>query len=163
MKNELNKTEIIPVTELIRQYLQERDKNKELIESFAQRHKFSKEEYDIEINNKIYTIERKDNKENKRKERIIQTKLFLIDIAKKLNKSLIWVYQELVLNGYGEDIDPNSEIYQVALLANEDVSIIKDKYNKKELIWYENLCILNGHLYEEMLCVKRVTKKLKKN
>ena len=103
VKNNREGTRIIPVTTEIREYLKKSEENKKKIEDFVKKYNFSKEKYDIMIdeNNNII-IQNKNIKEKNIIEKIDNKELFLRDVAKKLNKSIIWVYQEMVLSGYGK-------------------------------------------------------------
>ncbi len=80
--------------------------------------------------------------------------------AEDYDKSLVWVYQSMVLDGYGRYIDMNSDIYQASLIAYVDVlSVIENK--KENLPFFEKFCVLEGDLYNQMLLFdkkKRVKK-----
>ena len=156
VKNNSEGTRIIPVTTEIREYLKKSEENKKKIEAFVKKYNFSKEKYDIIIDkNNNVIIQNKNIKEKNIIEKIDNKELFLRDVAKKLNKSIIWVYQEMVLSGYGKYIDSESTIYQVAALAKKDVSI---NLKKEEMIEYENSYLLNGNIYEEKLKTKNLKK-----
>lgn len=150
---------IIPITHDIREYLKYKEKNDE--KTLSIKSKFNEEKYDIikEEGKIIITKKGEYTIDN----RLIEEKLlFLKSIKEKLDKSLIWVYQEMVLSGYGYNIDPESDIYKVTELAYEDRNIILKNKTEKDLIWYENFCMLQGNLYEEMLLLKKVFNKEKK-
>ena len=150
---------IIPITHDIREYLKYKEKNDE--KTLSIKSKFNEEKYDIikEKGKIIITKKGEYTIDN----RLIEEKLlFLKSIKEKLDKSLIWVYQEMVLSGYGYNIDPESDIYKVTELAYEDRNIILKNKTEKDLIWYENFCMLQGNLYEEMLLLKKVFNKEKK-
>ena len=153
----MNNNKIIPVTNEIRNYLKKQLTIEE-VEKELKKYGFSKEIYDVIKETGKTTIVNKKEEEKNKKETIEEKILFLEDIARKMGKSIIWVYQELVLSGYGEYIDKNSDIYKVSLLAYKDVQSILKKSTKEEVIWFENFCVLNGTLYEE----KYECKKLKR-
>ncbi|MBQ6494847.1 MAG: hypothetical protein IJI49_02465 [Bacilli bacterium] len=85
-------------------------------------------------------------------------------IASEIDKSLVWVYQSMVLDGYGKYIDRDSDIYQASLIAFSDVLT----FANNDIIWmlpiYEEDCILNGRIYNDLLFIDRLkkTKKRKK-
>ena len=76
---------------------------------------------------------------------------FYYDIAEKNNKSLVWIYQSMVLAGLGDYVDFESDIYQASLMAYVDVLALI--YNNKfdYLPFYEETCVLEGSLYDDML------------
>ena len=85
-------------------------------------------------------------------------------IASEIDKSLVWVYQSMVLDGYGKYIDRDSDIYQASLIAFSDVLT----FANNDIVWmlpiYEEDCILNGRIYNDLLFIDRLkkTKKRKK-
>lgn len=84
--------------------------------------------------------------------------------ASENDKSLVWVYQNMVLDGYGKYIDRDSDIYQASLIAFSDILT----FANNDVIWmlpvYEEDCILNGRFYNDLLFIERLkkTKKRKK-
>ena len=84
--------------------------------------------------------------------------------ASENDKSLVWVYQNMVLDGYGKYIDRDSDIYQASLIAFSDILT----FANNDVIWmlpvYEEDCILNGRFYNDLLFIERIkkTKKRKK-
>ena len=84
--------------------------------------------------------------------------------ASENDKSLVWVYQNMVLDGYGKYIDRDSDIYQASLIAFSDIL----RFANNDVIWmlpvYEEDCILNGRFYNDLLFIERLkkTKKRKK-
>lgn len=80
---------------------------------------------------------------------------YYLDIANKKNKSLVWVYQSMVLVGLGNYVDFDSDIYQASLMAYVDVLALI--YNNKFdcLPFYEETCVLEGSLYDDMLFMEK--------
>lgn len=82
--------------------------------------------------------------------------------ASENDKSLVWVYQSMVLDGYGKYIDRESDIYQASLIALSDILT----FANDNVIWmlpvYEEDCILNGRLYNDLLFIDRLKKTKKK-
>ena len=157
----MKRSDIIPVTHEIRNYLKsqlpEKEKNK-ILNKLG----LNPEDYDVikEIGKIIITNIEEDYQE---KMETIDNKIFFLkDLAEKMDKSLVWVYQEMVLNGYGKYIDRNSDIYKASLLAYEDVELILNILPQDEERWYEDFCILNGDLYEQELNYKEIFSKRRK-
>ena len=73
------------------------------------------------------------------------------NVASRDGKSDIWVYQNLVLDGFGRYVDGDSDMYQEALLAYSDVIKIVNSDKKDSLDFFEEVCILEGDIYKEML------------
>ena len=146
----MDRSEIIPVTYEIRKYLNNQPTR---IEEDEILYKFG---LDIKNNRvikeigKIIITNKKEEYQNK-KETMENKLIFLKDIAKKMHKSLVWVYQEMVLSGYGECIDKNSDIYQESLLAYEEVSLALTILPKDEERWFEENHILTGNINEKKL------------
>lgn len=150
-----SKKEVIPVTSLIRDYLKEMEVSDEEKDRFSsivsEGHYLKKERFKYIITND------KDNKTN------IDDKIsFYNNIATKLDKSLVWVYQELVLNGYGEYIDHNSDIYKASLLAYSDISYFIEKNDIEGLKFYEKYCILDKNIYGDCVISKKCKKLIKR-
>ena len=156
----MNNNRIIPVTYEIRNYLNNQLLKEEEI-NYLKKIGLSAEKYNVIVEKGKTTIV--DKKENsKQKQETIDAKIaFLKDIASKMDKSIIWIYQELVLKGYGEYIDENSDMYQASLLAYNDVMLALNNHPEEVVRWYEDFCILNGSLYEEAVIYKK--KKHKKD
>ena len=78
------------------------------------------------------------------------------------DKSLVWVYQSMVLDGYGKYIDSKSDIYQASLIALTDVI----SFAHLDILWmlptYEEDCILGGRIYNDLLFLERSKKTLKR-
>ena len=84
------------------------------------------------------------------------------NVASRDGKSDIWVYQNLVLDGFGRYVDGDSDMYQEALLAYSDVIKIVNSDKKDSLDFFEEVCILEGDIYKEMLReeqLRRIRKK----
>lgn len=73
------------------------------------------------------------------------------NVASRDGRSDIWVYQNLVLDGFGRYVDGDSDMYQEALLAYSDVIKIVNSDKKDSLDFFEEVCILEGDIYKEML------------
>ena len=135
-----SKKEVIPVTSLIRDYLKEMEVSDEEKDRFSsivsEGHYLKKERFKYIITND------KDNKTN-------------ID-------DLVWVYQELVLNGYGEYIDHNSDIYKASLLAYSDISYFIEKNDIEGLKFYKKYCILDKNIYGDCVISKKCKKLIKR-
>ena len=140
--------DIIPVTYSIRQYLIYQEEMKKKIKMFSEKNGFSLDEYNIFLRNSCINIEKKNDNKRDYNSEFENRVMFLKNIAKKINKSSIWVYQELVLSGYGEYISSDSDIYQLAMLAYEDVSYILENKGEESAIMFENSSVLNGNVYE---------------
>ena len=74
-----------------------------------------------------------------------------LNMAVTKNKSLVWVYQNMVLSGFGNYVDFDSDIYQASLMAFVDVISILNSDENVYLPFFEDMCILEGHLYDDML------------
>ena len=148
---------ILPVTNEIRNYLRNQLSNEE-VERELKKYGFSKEIYKVIKGVGKTIIANKDNEAKNKKETIQEKIIFLKDIARKMDKSLIWIYQELVLSGYGEYIDEDSDIYKAALLANKDVQNILKKSTEEYALWYEDFCVLNGTAYDEKVKPKKLVR-----
>lgn len=149
---------ILPVTHEIREYLKKEPTKREkkiLLNNLG----FDDNKFDI--TKKIgKTIITKKGEKIYNKNSINNRLNFLSDIAQKLNKSLIWIYQEMVLDGYAEEISEESDIYQAALLAYKDTEYLLRNSNEQELILFEEYYVLNGTFYNQKLEIqKSLTKK----
>ena len=89
------------------------------------------------------------------KDRRIDPWEWIIDFAKENDKSLVWVYQSMVLSGLGNYIDMDSDIYQASLMAFVDVISIVNSDKREQLPFFEDMCILEGHLYDDMLFIEK--------
>ena len=144
-------TKIIPVTNAIREYLNKHEKKDKEIKEMYHKLGFDKDKYNVFRENHNINIKIKGNNNDERREEIVQKKyLFLKNIANKINKNIIWVYQEMVLSGYGHDIDEESLMYKAALRANKDVQEILQTKGENDAIWFEDYNVLIGHLYEDL-------------
>ena len=83
---------------------------------------------------------------------------YYTSVALVNGKSLIWVYQSLVLSGYGKYVDINSDMYQVSLMAYLDVLKIMSGSKKKRISFFEKYCILDGTIYEDMFKIEQLGK-----
>ena len=155
------KKEIIPVTCSIRNYLISEKDNELIYESLY--HKLHFFEYRIFKRNGAIHIERDSMDSKLLYEKEIYEKIqFFMEVAEKLHKSLVWVYQEMVLYGYGYDIKSNSDIFKASMMAYEDVSYIRDKFGDEEAFLYEENVILNSRLYDKLIESNRSNKKILK-
>ena len=123
---------IIPVTKKIRDYLK------------------SNQSVEPDVSYGLFDLEYSYS----RSEMVVQKIMDLKWQALQQNKSLVWVYQELVLSGYGYDISHESDIYQVAKLAYEDMVVYLRK-NVDEALVYEECCVLEGNIYEKLFMKKQ--------
>ena len=147
MDKKFSKSNIIPVTFMIRKYLKDTsitDDDKKRFSKLVDDTKYclQKEENGFIIydkNDQDFYLDNIKKTEEKVK--------FYKDIAKKLNKSYIWVYQEVVLDGYGNYVDVNSDIYKASLLAYKDVYGLDT--DTDFISEFENAFILAGHFYDE--------------
>ena len=159
------KTTIIPVTKEIKKYIKNEEKNKIEAQKFRKKYDFKEEKYATSIENGITIIRRKDieHKDNKLDVKIKSKINFLTDIANKLDKSTIWIYQELVLCGYGEYIETENFIYKIAKLAYDDISVLSEN-TLEEIENTKYNYLLNGKVYEELLIQKQdyIKKELRK-
>ena len=80
---------------------------------------------------------------------------YYLNIAKENDKSLVWVYQSMVLSGLGNYVDMDSDIYQASLMAFVDVISIVNSDKREQLPFFEDMCILEGHLYDDMLFIEK--------
>ena len=146
MSSNFRDTKIIPVTYEIKKYLEDTEITEKDKESFSKLIDNSK--YCLKkVKNGFIIFDSTDDKFyldniNKTNKKIEHYKL----IANRLNKSYIWVYQMIVLDGYGEFVDFNSDIYKATLLAYEDIGGLDD--HDEYVSYFENNFILNGHLYD---------------
>ena len=147
-----NENNIIPVTNQIRKYLK---RQKEQIDIYELLKKLNLSEENYKIHKKSNEIIIKNKKETYDKEKVNKKLEFLTETARKLGKSKVWIYQEMVLSGEGSSIEEDTDIYQIAKLANEDVSTMLKEASEQEVIWFEDNCVLQGHLYEEMLSLQK--------
>ena len=150
----MNRSDIIPVTYEIRKFLKNQPTKIEEEELLYKLGLDIKNNRVIKEIGKIIITNKKEEYQNK-KETMENKLIFLKDIAKKMNKSLVWVYQEMVLSGYGECIDKNSDIYQASLLAYEEVSLAQSILPKDEEKWFEENHILAGNSNEKKLIHKK--------
>ena len=150
-----SKTDIIPVTSSIREYLKEMEVSNEEKERFSSiigdGYYFKKERFKYIITND------KDNKVN------IKDKIsFYKEVSNKLDKSLVWVYQELVLNGYGNYINPSDDIYKASLLAYSDISYFIEKNDIEGLNFYERYCLLDNSFYGDNVISNKCKRLIKR-
>ena len=135
---------IIPITSKVRNYLLNQE-NKRVIPDWKA----------LESGDNYRIDKRKKEAENKLKELKKQASL--------QNKSLIWNYQEMVVNGFSEYIDINSDIYKATALAYHDIINIINTKGQEEANWYEDCCVLTGHIYDEVIEKnKNISKRTKK-
>ncbi len=118
----MNDIEIIPVTHVLRNFLDEKEKNREEIIN-----------YDFDIEDYEY----------------FKLKLNIKAIVN--NKSDIWVYQELIRHGYGNFIDRDDDMYKMAKLAYDDVKRILNTEGEVGAIVFENVHVLFGNEYKDKL------------
>lgn len=150
---------IIPVTSAIRKYLAYQENVKKNIHNYYEKLYLSDKEYVIyEKNFNIVIQHCCDYDEKMFQVEYLYRVQFLRDIAKKINKSLIWVYQELVLLGFGDNIPEKSDIYQVSLIAFNDVSSFLNDEDRMDEILFENDYLLTGRMYEIMYYTNMVKK-----
>lgn len=157
---EKNNGGIIPVTCAIREYLKYQDDIEKEIRKYYELLHLSGADFHIFEKNHNIVIEHINNDSDRlRQVEYLNRLQFLKNIANKINKSLIWVYQELVLSGFGLDVSEDSDIYQVSLLAYQDVSsfLYQGDDGEKE---FEDNYLLSGNRYEVSYAKKR--KKLDK-
>lgn len=140
---------ILPVTHEIREYLKKEPtegEKKILLNNLG----LDYNEFDI--TKKIgKTIITKKGEKIYNKNNVNNRLSFLNDIAQKLNKSLVWIYQEMVLDGYADEIKEESDIYQAALLAYNDIEYLLRNSNEKELTLFEEYYVLNGNFYNQKI------------
>lgn len=159
MSSNFRDTKIIPVTYEIKKYLEDTEiteKDKERFSKLIDNSKYCLKK----VKNGFIIFDSTDDKFyldniNKINKKIESYKL----IANRLNKSYIWVYQMIVLDGYGEFVDSNSDIYIASFLAYQDVkdlSLSDDEY----MFNFEKNFILNGHLYDSEVKYSNNYKKL---
>ena len=156
MNNVFRESSIIPVTYEIRKYLKdtkitEDDKKRfsKIIDGSRYCIKKDRNHFIIfDYNDEKFYLDNID-KTNKK------IKLYK-DIASKINKSYVWVYQQIVLDGFGNYVDVNSDIYKSSLLAYEDIGGLdsQDEY----VSYFEKEFILNGHIYDEDVYSKKKIK-----
>ena len=156
-----NNDGIIPVTRFIRGYLVYQKVMNKRIQDCYERLGLSDKEYHIYEKNHSLVIEKRDSDNDMiHQAEYLNNVLFLREVARKVGKSLIWVYQELVLNGYGDDISMDSDIYQTSLLAYADVYSFLSNSSQENISSFEDDVILVGNQYEEMFHQR--CKKIKK-
>ena len=143
-----NNSGIIPVTHSIREYLKYQEDIKQKIKMYYKLMNLSETDFQVFEKNHTIVIEHyNDDCDRLRQIEYLNRVKFLMGIANKLHKSLIWVYQELVLSGYGYDINEDSDIYQVSLLAYQDISSFLIQGDEKERM-FEDSHLLDGKQYE---------------
>ncbi len=150
----MNINRIIPATFEIRNFLK-KQLSKEDEANFLKKVGLKPEDYTVLIETGRITIINKKEDEKYRIEEMQRKEAFFKDIASKMNKSIIWIYQELVISGYGEYISENSNMYQAALLAYEYEKEILKIHNEETVKQFEDSHILSGTLYEEELKYKQ--------
>ncbi len=155
----LKKSNIIPVTFKIRKYLDDTkitEGDKKRFSKLVDNSKYHIQKvqngfiiYDV-TDEKFYLDSI--NQTNKKIE-------FYKNVANRLNKSYVWVYQQVVIDGYGEYVDTNSDIYLASFLAYQDIKGLSDD-DDEYMYNFEKRFILNGHLYDSEIKYANNRKKL---
>ena len=142
-----SKTEIIPVTSEIRKYLRDIELNDREKEKFFP---IVRDGYYLKKERSKYVISN-----DKCNSAIVDMRMaFYKDVANKIDKSLVWVYQQLVLDGYGNYISSDSDVYRTAALAYSDMEYFIDNNDTKGLECYESYCLNNKYYVVNNKCKK---------
>ena len=140
-------SKIIGVTEAIREYLEDEKRH------YVQLNRLDNvinenNDYDIFFKRNEYVLSKKSEDEKfLRYCEYLKKVDFLKEIAFKLDKSLVWVYQSLVLDGYGHDVDISSDVYQASLYAYYDVLWMMEYGVREDVIDFEQQHVLVGKRY----------------
>ena len=146
------KGSIIPVTRAIRDYLRKKEKNDGLLMTISNLFNGDGNNYSLRRRHgSIVLVRNGEDTYQVHYDEEVQKKIEVLKkIALDLDKSLVWVYETMVLDGYGDDIDAKSDIYQASMLAYKDVSFII-RHEGEEVAFEQEANILNGHKYDKMV------------